>query len=338
VPQRSNSHEVEHLKRETERSREELAQTVSQIRGVVSDATADISESIAPDAIKANIGDFVRTRGEDMLHTARQNPLQAAAVGAIAAYPVMALVRRIPAPLMMIGAGLFLMSSETGRALSQKAADGAGDLADQGRRMAHDWRDKSAEALTSVAEQASSVGASIRDAANEATGGARRYAEEMGSALEDGMAGSSQGMRSQGQNARDLGGNAINSLQRSTGAATDALTGWAQANPLLTAALGLAVGGLLASVLPVTRAETQLVESTGVRRRLSDAASQGVSAAAEAVSQIAERASEQGLTPQGVADASRDFGERALKVAEAAAGAALSPAGQQDNRQPPAGE
>ena len=90
----------------------------------------------------------------------------------------------------------------------------------------------------------------------------------------------------------------------------------------MAAAAGMAAGAFVASALPVTRIETRIAETaTGdLRRRLGDAAAQGASA----VDQITERASQQGLTPQAIADAARDFGERALKIAEAAAGAALA--------------
>ena len=107
----NDSRSVEDLKRDAERSRAEFTQTVHQLRNTVSDATADLRERLAPETIKADIGDYVRTRGERIVEAAQQNPLQAAAIGAIAAYPVAALMRRIPTPIMMIGAGLFLLSS-----------------------------------------------------------------------------------------------------------------------------------------------------------------------------------------------------------------------------------
>jgi gas vesicle protein len=292
--------------------------------------------------------------------------MQAAAIGALAAYPVMALARRIPAPLMMIGAGLFLMNSETGRNLSQKATERAEDLAEQGQRMAHDWRDKSADTLSSVVEQASSVGASIRGSVSETADDARRYAAHLGSTVgesvsdarrsvsetaedarryaahlgstvDDNISDARRSMRDAdyGQSMRDLRGNAMNSVQATVGATTDALTSWARENPVLTAVIGMAVGGLVASAIPVTRAEVRLAETaTGdLRRRFGDV----VTTAQGAVDQAAERTAQQGLTPESIADASRDFGERALKVAEAAAGAALSRTDQQDNTHTPAG-
>ena len=114
---------------------------------------------------------------------------------------------------------------------------------------------------------------------------------------------------------------AMDSLRNSS-ASFEGVVRWARENPLMAAAAGMAAGAFVASALPVTRIETRIAETaTGdLRRRLGDAAAQGASA----VDQITERASQQGLTPQAIADAARDFGERALKIAEAAAGAALA--------------
>ena len=179
---------VEDLKRDAERSRAEFTQTVNKLRDTASDAASDFRERLAPETIKADINDYVRTRGERVVEAARQNPLQAAAVGAIAAYPVAALMRRIPMPIMMIGAGLFLMSSETGRNISQKATERAGDLAERGRQMASDLRDKSSDAVAGVAEQASSVGASIRGAVSDASDAVRDMAHDMAHSTADATA------------------------------------------------------------------------------------------------------------------------------------------------------
>lgn len=331
MPQSSDSPRVEQLKLEAERSRAELAQTVHQLRGAVSGARADLGDRIAPETIKAEIGDFVRLRGARLWDAARQNPLQAAAFGAMAAYPAAALARRIPAPLMMIGAGLFLMSSETGRNLSQKAAERAGNLTEQGQRLAQDWTDASTDALASVAEQVSSVGDSIRSSVSETTESASRTAARIRSNIADGI----DDLQRSSANAQERAGNASDLLQKSA----DVLANWARNNPMTAAAIGMAVGGLVASALPVTPVESRLAESASgdVRRRLGEAAAQGVTTATEAADRIAARTSQQGLTPEAIGEAARDYGERALKVAKAAADAALSSPTPHNDSQTPAG-
>jgi hypothetical protein len=292
-----------------------------------------------------------------MMAAAQENPLQAAAVAAMVAYPAMALARRIPPPLMMMGAGLFLMSSQSGRTLSHKATERAEDLADQGRKMAHDLRDRSADAVAGVAEQASSIGRSVRSSVDEAVEAIGRAAGDLRSGVADraseskhsirdaahGVQDAAHGVQDTAQDmARDVNArarNAMGSFQQSTRETADNLVRWARENPMMAAAIGMAVGGLVASAIPVTRVEARVAETAAgdLRRRLGDAAAQGMTNATGAMDEIAQRASQQGLTPEAIADAAREFGERALKVAEAAAGAALSRSNGHDDSNIPAG-
>jgi hypothetical protein len=93
---------------------------------------------LRPDAIKAEVSGYIRSRGEELVNNiteaARRNPMQAVAVGARVAYPLMRLARAIPFPILMIGAGLFFAGSKTGRDLTQKASDIAEDVTDEARR------------------------------------------------------------------------------------------------------------------------------------------------------------------------------------------------------------
>jgi gas vesicle protein len=58
------------LKREAERSRAELAETVDQLRSRVSDTVTDFRERASPDAMKAEIGDYFRTRADALMDRA----------------------------------------------------------------------------------------------------------------------------------------------------------------------------------------------------------------------------------------------------------------------------
>src|SRR3978361_636394 len=79
------------LKRETEQTRAGLSQTVEQLRTSVSETASDIRQRLSPESIKAEVSDYVRSRGErlveDVTAAARRNPLQAGAVGARVAFP-----------------------------------------------------------------------------------------------------------------------------------------------------------------------------------------------------------------------------------------------------------
>lgn len=128
---RSDDRSVSDLQAEAELNRVEFAETVDQLRSKVSDTVTDFRERLSPDAIKAEVGDYFRTRADSLIEKARKNPLQAAAIGVGVGYPLLGIVRSIPAPVLMVGAGLFLLGSTSGQNASRKLGAVADDLSDQ---------------------------------------------------------------------------------------------------------------------------------------------------------------------------------------------------------------
>src|ERR1700732_1701559 len=100
---------LEQIKRETEQTRVGLTDTVEQLRTSVAETASDIRQRIKPDAIKAEVSEYIKSRGEGLLNdvtaAARRNPLQAVAVGASVAYPLLRLGRNITFPGLVGGAG-----------------------------------------------------------------------------------------------------------------------------------------------------------------------------------------------------------------------------------------
>src|SRR4051794_23310010 len=123
------------IRRQTEQSRAALTTSVEELRGTVSDTATDIKNRLRPEAVKAEVSGYIRSRGEQLLEDltvmAQRNPMQAVAIGASVAYPAWRLARAIPLPVLMIGAGLFLTSSKTGRDLTRKASEFAEDISDE---------------------------------------------------------------------------------------------------------------------------------------------------------------------------------------------------------------
>lgn len=158
---------LQDIRRDTERTREGLTSTVNELRSVVSDTATDIREKLRPETIKSEVSGYIRTRREELIQnlteSARRNPIQAVAVGASVAYPMLRIVRSIPLPVLMIGAGLFFTSTKKGRDLTQQASDAAMDFADQAREQA---RGLSAQ----VAQSASDAKAYARDTADQLKG------------------------------------------------------------------------------------------------------------------------------------------------------------------------
>src|SRR3979411_1920259 len=159
MPQ-TDTRSLEQIKRETEQTRAGLTDTVEQLRTSVAETASDIRHRISPDAIKAEVSGYIKSRGEqlwnDVPTAARNNPLQAVAVGASVAYPLLRLARAIPAPVLMLGAGLFVAGSKTGQGATQKASDVASDLSDEVLQRGRDLRDQfedTASAAKSYATQ-----------------------------------------------------------------------------------------------------------------------------------------------------------------------------------------
>lgn len=353
---------VEQIRRDAERARANLTDTVQQLRETVSDTASDVRDRLSPESIKAGIGDYVASRAEGLVDAARRNPLQAAAVGALVGWPAMKMVRAIPAPILLIGAGLFLTGSKTGQDLSRRALDSASDLADDARRTAHDVAHtvtdratdianslrRTAEDATSsvtdavadvtnrasdaVADVKARVSGAMSNAAAKASGAASDIAAKAQNALPDGdratsaAAEGAKALSGAADNALHTARAAVDEAKRRSASLPDAALAWAQANPLLAVGLGVVAGSFVASALPPTQAERSAAGAVSGAMR--DVARQGVNAAvavaAGAAVDLVSRAAQQGLNPDRIKSAGQDFGARAAKVADVAAGAALS--------------
>ena len=105
---------VEELRRESERSRAELAGTVDQLRAQISHTAEDIRHKVSPQHIKSEVSDYVSYKTRNWVETLKQrameNPMQAIVAGTAVAIPVLRLARGSSLPLLMIGAGLALTS------------------------------------------------------------------------------------------------------------------------------------------------------------------------------------------------------------------------------------
>jgi len=370
----TDTRSLQQIKRETEQTRAGLTDTVEQLKTSVAETASDIRHRISPEAIKAEVSDYIKSRGEQLLHdvtsAARRNPMQAVAVGASVAYPLLRLARAIPLPVLMVGAGLFFAGSKTGQATSQKASDVAagvsGEVARRLREMGDRVQETAAAARTSASEQFDRVSSAVADGTNQVMG--------VADAPEAAVASNSQKIADGGgsvgaiisERAKDdglrLAGSAAATVQDiATGAtaaarsAANTVTGMDAArtirnnasdasdragktifqtieqNPLLVAGVGLLVGGLIASALPRSEFEDDLVgdASTAAKRRAQTVASQGFDAAKTAVGEVyeetARQAEAESLTTDGISRATQDISQRVRRVAEAAVTTALAP-------------
>jgi hypothetical protein len=374
----TDTRSLQQIKLETEQARAGLTDTVEQLRASVTETASDIRQRIQPNAIKVEVSDYIKSRGERLLNdvtaAARRNPMQAVAVGASVAYPLLRLARTIPVPVLMVGAGLFFAGSKTGQAITQKASDVASDLSDEVNDLARDFRDQIGESASAVKTYASEQLDRVSDAVSDGTDQVNRAADAAGAALAsssqklhqkasafgDTVSDRATDLRDEGlrmassaaARVQDVASGATSVGRRATGAATDGLDA-ARAvpnkashlteragetifrtihqNPLLVAGVGLLVGGLIASALPRSDVEDDLVgdASTAVKRRAQSAASQGLdavkNAAGEVVDEATRQAEAQGLTSEGIGKAAHDLGQRVRRVAESAVTTAFEP-------------
>ena len=308
---------VNALRAEAEVNRARLTGTVEDLRTQVADTATDLKERLAPSAIKAEVAGYVRDSGNQLWHTlekkARDNPLQAVAVGAAIAYPAFQLLRAMPAPLLLVGAGL-LLSRTTGNqnaaianatdAVADRtrgALDSAGtaldNATDTARRKFQDAQDYAREGAETVMERGAAFASSVKDQVTDAADSARAA---VGATTEK-MMSQAEGLTRQ---ARDA-----------------VATTWDQ-NPLLVAGAGLVIGAVIAAALPSTETEDNLFGETSdaVRRQ---AERTGVSAARVAVEGVAAAANEQGLSVDGLKQTGESLVDKVRAVAERGVEAAL---------------
>jgi hypothetical protein len=379
----SDTRSLNQIRQETEQTRAALTTTVEELRGTVSDTAADIKNRLRPDAIKAEVSGYIKSRGEQLFHdmteAARRNPMQAIAVGASVAYPVMRMARAIPLPILMIGAGLFFAGSKTGQDLTQKASDFAGDATEEARRRVHELRnqasefgDQAAQAVADVRDQAAQTVSGVRDRASDALDRAgdaisgtvwqasnqvnefadrssqiadrsANTAKETTSQVADTLRDAQRRATQVGQEFFDATRERVTAAGENlsqTGRKTaDTVRDSIQQNPLLVAGVGLLVGGLIASILPKSETEQRLLgdASDTVRRRAQQAAAAGFesakSATGEILANVAQQASAEGLTADGLGQSAQNVSQRLQRVVERAVTTAFDPDQDSDKHQ-----
>jgi ElaB/YqjD/DUF883 family membrane-anchored ribosome-binding protein len=166
-------------------------------------------------------------------------------------------------------------------------ADKVSEAADATRIMAHDWRDQTSDALGQAGQNP-----------GDAIAAARGYSSSVG----ERVVGAANRTRRQ----------ATNSAIQTREAARTFISN----QPLLSAALGIAVGAAIASLLPRTTQEDQLMGGTSdtVKGAASQIASEQLDAVKESAARVVRKArhvaEEEGLTPAAGSDAAHDLADR----------------------------
>ena len=325
------------LERETEHTRADLIHTVDELHNRVS-----------PHAIKAEAKAYARATGNELIHTlerkVRENPLQAIAVAAGLAYPAWRLLLNIPAPILLVGAGFALTRvggssrGTIGDQANARSRTGAGEmgaetLTDSLKRSVHDTSsslahaaeglkqkvvDTAADTKVGVASGLEAIRSRAGKAISDTTESARAAASNAATAATDAL---SATYRSGIDAASSAGDQLSRNFRQSKAGLFEAIG----SHPFMVGGIGLLVGAVIASALPVTQAENRAFgdRSDDLKNRARETASEGLQAAKTAAQEFYQetvsRAQEQGLTPEVVRQTVQRAGEKVQNVMQATA-------------------
>ena len=309
---------VQTLRAEAEANRARLTHTVEDLRTQVGDTATDLKERFSPSAIKAEVTDYVRDSRDQLWHSleqkARDNPLQAVAVGAAIAYPAFKLLRAMPAPLLLVGAGILLSRTTPGQnnawclmpprwcAIALRPLSARLPALWIMRPMRHGGSFTTPR--TTLAKVSTALWTVRRVRLPRSKTRSRTLPIVSKTAVSD--------------TADKVTSHAEGLSQQARQTVSDT---WDK-NPLLVAGIGLAIGAFIAAAFPSTQAEENLFgETSDALRRQAERA--GVGAARTAVEGVAAAATEQGLSVDGLTKIGESLTDKVIAVAERGVEAAL---------------
>ncbi len=291
--ERQSSSEVEH---EAEDTRAGLASTLDQLR-----------DNLKPQHVM-----------EEVVGNAR--------IGASTlADSIYALAKENPIPAVLIGAGVAMILGLGARSASRGQGSthyGPSDRLPPPRQLRQPTLYESAKAgLASVADSFGSAAGSAKEAAAGRVNAARDYVADTSSHLSDSIGDlrrqASDTIDNYSATARDTMKNATRNLPRSRKQAASQLSGILEEQPLILAALGVAVGAALGAALPTTETEDQWMggASSSLRHAAHEAAENELTelkaVASRTADNLKQSASDHGLSADNLNDLVRDVGEHA---------------------------
>jgi Protein of unknown function (DUF3618) len=320
------------LEREAEHTRADLVDTVDKLHSRVS-----------PHALKEEVKAYAREASYDLLNNlerrAHENPLQTVAVAAGLAYPLYRFLINIPAPILLVGAGL-AFTQMRGSTRSIRSHDRSGgresvddaQLTDAVKRTVHDASSTFTDSLENLKEHSASaagkaklaVTSGVNELANRATAAINDATTSVRTAASDTVAAARDTLTDTYQSSLAAATSAGDHLTETFTRSRDTLAEAIESHPFVMGGLGLLVGAVIASALPVTHAENRLLGDTSddIKNRAREIASEGLDGATTAAQDVyresVARAQEQGLSADVVRRTVQDMGEKVKNVVELA--------------------
>jgi ElaB/YqjD/DUF883 family membrane-anchored ribosome-binding protein len=282
------------------------------------DTAAELKTLVSPTHIKQEIRNYVQQERESLSQAIqrkiRDNPLQAAAVGAAVAYPALGLLRSVPVPLWLIGAGLFL-TSDRGRQTASASKSKIDETVQGGSASLSQATETVKSQINEGIEQAQ---ISINDATTKVAAAAGSLADQARAGLHEARDALGNATSKIAENAGDLSRNVTemgsqragtSNLSIATPQPRTAVENLVHEYPLVVAGLGAAVGIFLAASIPASDAENRLfgAGSRKLKDRARQAANEGIEKAgelaSEAIAATAVAAARAGISSEGVRNA-----------------------------------
>ncbi len=324
---------LDQLEREAERNRAVLVDTVDALRETILGEVEDVRRKVSIGYIKSEISDYARSTGSAWYGSAqdsiRNNPLRAFAIGAGLTVPLWKIGRSVPMPLVLIGAGV---------ALARPAARGAvGDMANRAATGLTIARDRSSDMAGSALDGVKATGAQASEqfaaGLDKARQTVRSVAQDAASRVSDVFdsgAGAASGLADKGsallQGGSDKVAGARDYAGRTAAQTHSAAMDLFHRNPLLVAGAGVAIGALIAAILPTTDVEGRLLDNVvpSLKQKATDVIDDGYEAVTTAANDLYDgavgRAKDHGLSPEGAQGATTKLGEKLGAVIDAAVG------------------
>lgn len=321
------------LRRQSERNREALAATVGELRERVGDTATELKTLVSPSHIKKEIRHYVRQERRGLVDAvsrkARENPLQVAAVAAAIAYPALGLLRALPAPLWLIGAGLFL-TSKRGRQVAEdvkarvdnSVQQGTEKVADLASSVRSDLEDRIAGARYRAEEVSDAVTSTVGGMADKAKAAFQDASSSVTAALEASTPNAAAAADRMRSSVSEFGNAAIERADQKVRTAREAVTDFVNDNPLLVAGIVATLGAVIAASIPPSDAENKLfgAGSEKLKDKARDVAAQGLEKvgdiATNTAGAVAAAAVRQGLDEAGVQSALNKVADSVRAVAD----------------------
>jgi YihY family inner membrane protein len=301
---------VEELRRESERSRAQLAATVDRLRERITDTAEDLRYKVSPQGIKSEVSEFVSRKTQGWLDILKQqameNPMQTVAAGTAIAVPALRLARGFPLPLLMIGAGLAL----TSKTVRTRSAEAAAPVVERAKEMTGEAAEKVQSLSEDTADAVSATGRRAADLASEAQARATGLAGDLKDRAAQTADKVRAGIDAASEAAKDRIERVRSTARDKATAAPETVRQVFRDNAALIGGLGIAIGAIIAASLPDTKAEAAAIgnASDTVKRAASEAAQSGFETAKDAVLSAADAAA------KNVSDA--DLGKHASRMTE----------------------